>query len=272
MLEPSPTKHMRITLGLQPLSSPMLAEQHTTLSYLGFLASESRECTISLNRAILTSFAAPAPVLVKNIRDQPTPREEVHQRLMFLKLRGTRLARTAVSSPNLLNSHLSRMITFILTRQRISIQSMILQSLALMTIMVQRCMYAYPALRHEAHNLLRQQAVSALSNVPDTMYQGAGAVPVKFGFEYWANPSNPTEGYITWMSNGQQTQRMSANAVGPDMGTGGSMVGQRLIPEEPMVCARIYPYRVSLIVSQSMVLNLGISSKFNITKSHILRY
>jgi len=96
---------------------------------------------------------------------------------------------------------------------------------------------------NDYHGSAVQQAVSALSNVPDTMYQGSGQIPVKFGFEYWANPSNPSEGFITWMSNSQQTQRVSAAAVGPDMGEGGSMVGQRLIPEEPM----------------SMVLNLGIS-------------
>lgn len=73
------------------------------------------------------------------------------------------------------------------------------------------------------------------------MYQGAGQIPAKFGFEYWANPSNPTEGFITWMANSQQTQRVSATAVGPDMGDGGSMVGQRLIPEEPMVSDLILP-------------------------------
>lgn len=39
---------------------------------------------------------------------------------------------------------------------------------------------------------------------------------------------------------------MGAAAVGPDTGTGGSGVGQRLIPEEPM----------------SIVLNLGMSREF----------
>jgi len=88
-----------------------------------------------------------------------------------------------------------------------------------------------------------QQAVSALTNVPDDMFEGSGQVFTKFGFEYWANPSNPSEGYITWMANGEQTQRMTESAVGPDMGTGGTQVGQRLIPEEPM----------------SIVMNLGVS-------------
>lgn len=63
------------------------------------------------------------------------------------------------------------------------------------------------------------------------------------GFEYWANPSNVEEGFVTWQVDGSQTHRMWAKAVGPDNGPDGSGVGQRLIPEEPM----------------SIVLNLGIS-------------
>lgn len=43
--------------------------------------------------------------------------------------------------------------------------------------------------------------------------------------------------------DGQQTSSLYAPAVGPDQGTGGSGVGQRLIPEEPM----------------ALILNLGIS-------------
>jgi hypothetical protein len=37
------------------------------------------------------------------------------------------------------------------------------------------------------------------------------------------------------MVDGKQTTRMGAAAVSPDQGTGGTGVGQRLIPEEPMV-------------------------------------
>ena len=67
------------------------------------------------------------------------------------------------------------------------------------------------------------------------MFQGSGQVFHSVGFEYWANPDDPSEGFITWMSNGQPTYRLGAAAVGPDMGINGSMVGQRRIPEEPMV-------------------------------------
>jgi hypothetical protein len=61
------------------------------------------------------------------------------------------------------------------------------------------------------------------------------------GFEYWANPSNPPEGYISWMVDDKRTHRISG-AVGPNQGADGSGVGQRLIPEEAI----------------SIVLNLGI--------------
>ena len=55
------------------------------------------------------------------------------------------------------------------------------------------------------------------------------------GFEYWANPQNPIEGYVHWVADGQQSHRMGAGAVLADQGEGGSGVGPRLIPEEPMV-------------------------------------
>jgi beta-glucanase (GH16 family) len=63
------------------------------------------------------------------------------------------------------------------------------------------------------------------------------------GFEYWANPSNQGEGYITWQVDGKQSHRVGASAVGPDQGPDGTGVGPRLIPEEPM----------------SIILNLGMS-------------
>ena len=66
------------------------------------------------------------------------------------------------------------------------------------------------------------------------------------GFEYWSDPNNRQDGFINWQVNGQQTTSLWAAAVGPDQGTGGSGVGQRLIPEEPL----------------ALVLNLGISRTF----------
>ena len=59
--------------------------------------------------------------------------------------------------------------------------------------------------------------------------------PSLTGFEYFANPAARSDGYITWQMDGTPTISMGAGAVGPDQGPNGSGVGQRLIPEEPMV-------------------------------------
>lgn len=92
-----------------------------------------------------------------------------------------------------------------------------------------------------------QQAVSSLTQLPVDMFEGSGQQFHTLGFEYWTDPSNPTDGFITWQSDGQQTARLGATAVGPDQdATVGSGVGQRLIPEEPM----------------SIILNLGISANW----------
>lgn len=90
-----------------------------------------------------------------------------------------------------------------------------------------------------------QQSVSTLTQVPDDMFQGnPNKRFVSFGFEYWADPNDPTAGYVQWQVDGQPTHRMGANSVGPDPEElGGSGVGQRLVPVEPM----------------SIILNLGIS-------------
>jgi len=89
-----------------------------------------------------------------------------------------------------------------------------------------------------------QQSVSALTDVPDNMFEGSGQVFTKFGLEYWADPDAPENGFITWMVNGNPSHRVAADAMGPDPdGTG---VGRRLIPEEPM----------------SLILNLGISESW----------
>lgn len=88
-----------------------------------------------------------------------------------------------------------------------------------------------------------QQAVSALTNVSGDGFQGSGRRFITYGFEYWSDPKTPDSGFITWQVDGSPSVRMGASAVGPDQGTGGSGVGQRLIPVEPM----------------SLIVNLGIS-------------
>lgn len=103
-----------------------------------------------------------------------------------------------------------------------------------------------------------QQAVSALTDLPVDIFNGSGGNYYTFGFEYWADPSNRDQGFITWQSAGQQTLRVGANAVADDPLPDGSGVSRRLIPEEPMVsitCSKnvdstSYTY-CSLLVSPS---------------------
>ncbi|CAK5262481.1 unnamed protein product [Mycena citricolor] len=85
-----------------------------------------------------------------------------------------------------------------------------------------------------------QQAVSGLTEVPGTGFQGSGADFITYGFEYWSDPKDPSTGFITWQVNGTESISMGASAVGPDVD---SKIGQRLIPVEPM----------------SLILNLGTS-------------
>ncbi|KAH7906516.1 beta-glucan synthesis-associated [Hygrophoropsis aurantiaca] len=85
-----------------------------------------------------------------------------------------------------------------------------------------------------------QQAVSALTELPTNIFQQSGQQFTTFGFEYYSDPSNPSDGFITWQTAGEPAARLGAAALGPDANT---LVGQRLISVEPM----------------SIILNLGIS-------------
>ncbi|TDL19136.1 SKN1-domain-containing protein [Rickenella mellea] len=96
------------------------------------------------------------------------------------------------------------------------------------------------------HGSAVQQAVSGLTDLPPSIFNGTGGQFSTFGFEYWANPKNRPEGYIEWQVGGTPSLYMSAAAVTADQGVGGSGVSDRLIPEEPM----------------SIVLNLAISESF----------
>jgi len=88
-----------------------------------------------------------------------------------------------------------------------------------------------------------QQAISALTTVPDDIFESSGQQFSTFGFEYWSDPGSREDGFITWQVNGSMTARVGASSIGPDQGPGGTGIGQRLISEEPM----------------AIVLNLGIS-------------
>jgi len=100
-----------------------------------------------------------------------------------------------------------------------------------------------------------QQALSGLTDIDPQYFNGTGGDFQTYGFEYWANPQNRGEGFITWMSGGQPTVRMGASAVGADP-LPGSGVSERLIPEEPM----------------SIVLNLAISSSFQTVDTSTMNF
>ncbi|KAJ7366627.1 glycoside hydrolase family 16 protein [Mycena albidolilacea] len=74
-----------------------------------------------------------------------------------------------------------------------------------------------------------QQAVSALTYIPSSVYsdQDYGI----YGLEYWSDPDNRDDGYITWFASDTESWSLKAGAVGPDTG---AEIGPRLIPEEPM--------------------------------------
>ena len=87
-----------------------------------------------------------------------------------------------------------------------------------------------------------QQAVSAVSYVGSQYYNNQAYAP--YGFEWWSNPSNRGEGYITWFSNSSRTWTMTSGTIGPDSTT---QISQRLISEEPMVsCATLFGHSYSL--------------------------
>lgn len=75
-----------------------------------------------------------------------------------------------------------------------------------------------------------QQAISAVTYIDAQNYGGSGYAP--YAYEWWSNPSNRQEGYITWFSESAKTWTMTSATIGPDSTSG---VSQRLIPEEPMV-------------------------------------
>lgn len=80
-----------------------------------------------------------------------------------------------------------------------------------------------------------QQAVSAVTDINNADYNDQGYAP--YGYEWWSDPKNRDDGYITWSSQGSRTWTITSKTVGPDST---SEVSQRLIPEEPMVRFRLH--------------------------------
>lgn len=75
-----------------------------------------------------------------------------------------------------------------------------------------------------------QQAVSAVTFIDSDNYNGNNYA--SYGYEWWSDPNNRDQGYITWFSQGTKSWTMEASAIGPDATT---QISQRLVPEEPMV-------------------------------------
>ncbi|KZT28336.1 glycoside hydrolase family 16 protein [Neolentinus lepideus HHB14362 ss-1] len=88
-----------------------------------------------------------------------------------------------------------------------------------------------------------QQAISAVTYIDSTYYGGGDGTYAPYALEWWSDPNNRNDGYITWFSNGQKTWTVTAASIGADST---SEVSNRLIPEEPMY----------------MILNLGMSPQF----------
>lgn len=75
-----------------------------------------------------------------------------------------------------------------------------------------------------------QQAVSILTDIPDTSYGGTGWITL--GFELWGNSKDRANSYITWHVNGVPAWTAHPASVGANPTT---EIGARLISEEPMV-------------------------------------
>ena len=75
-----------------------------------------------------------------------------------------------------------------------------------------------------------QQAISAVSDIDNANYAGSGYAT--YGYEWWSDPSNRGDGYITWYSGGEKMWTMTADTIGADST---AEISARIVPEEPMV-------------------------------------
>jgi len=75
-----------------------------------------------------------------------------------------------------------------------------------------------------------QEALSALTFLNGSNYVGSNGGYSKYGFEY--NPSRGSDGYVTWSVDGSKTWTVTTASLPP---SSEMEIGQRLIPEEPMV-------------------------------------
>jgi len=86
-----------------------------------------------------------------------------------------------------------------------------------------------------------QQAISALSDISSSGYNGQGYET--YAYEWWSDPSDRSNGYVQWYSEGKETWRATAATLEGDTTTG---ISSRIVPEEPMY----------------LILNLGMAPSF----------
>lgn len=80
-----------------------------------------------------------------------------------------------------------------------------------------------------------QQALSSVSLIDNANY--GGTQYASYGFEWWSDPKNRDDGFITWYSEGVPTWQITAASLQADPV---SKVSQRLISEEPHVRTQFY--------------------------------
>lgn len=102
-----------------------------------------------------------------------------------------------------------------------------------------------------------QQALSAVTFTQSQNYNGQGYG--SYGYEWFFDQNDRSNGYITWYSDGVPSWSINQEAVGPDST---AQIGQRLIPEEPMVSLILFILSTSLTIFQYLILNLGLSPGF----------
>ncbi|KZS99963.1 glycoside hydrolase family 16 protein [Laetiporus sulphureus 93-53] len=86
-----------------------------------------------------------------------------------------------------------------------------------------------------------QQTVATSTEIPSRALASDDSEPqfITFGFEYHSEPAILEEAFVTWQVDGRPTAKLSGVGVGADQDKGGSMVGRRLISQEPMLTTLI---------------------------------